>query len=234
MIAALFSFLWIGLGFLGNPASPASMQYQRTGDAVHPNSGVDLFTERTRVQEDANTRTVHSKYYKSNQLFASKTMVWDTQNTLPSYTFKNQHTGEKEVIKPTKEGVLVGYQNGNSTWKEKILPKKDNYAYDEGLVEAVKNNWSALRSGESLSLAIIVPSRLDYYNFSVTVTEQQKNLITVVIAPENFWLRQLVSPITMEFNAEKKLTYISGVTNVNYSDSGTQPVQISYTGKRIS
>lgn len=134
------------------------------------------------------------------------------------------------------EEVIFDPNSTTITVKNTKKSKKDiqnfkinkNAVAGQGFHNYIVNHFSELLQSKR-KISIVVANKKDYYNFIIEKKKHESDIVMFEISPENFFLKQLVTPIELEYSiAQKKLIRFYGLSNLDNSNGKSQIVNIKY------
>jgi len=209
------------------------------GEAFDLESGALLYTEEHQYQGEFGHKVI---YRESNgETFAVKSLNYQPSFTAPAFEQNNFRQGELiKVIDQNDDRFLLEYQkNAKAKLKQGELAITPNLVIDAGFDNLVRQQWSYLTSGETLVFPYLLPTRLRPVNLSIrsidcsftSATETTKPLKKVCfkIAPKQWLIKQLTSPLLLTYSTEsRQLLEFVGRSNIADKNGRYQDVRITY------
>ncbi len=209
-------------------AAPLRTSITYSGTAIDATSKAKIFLARfTETRINGVVESLETTYYSPDgkEKIATRSVIFTKNRYAPNFVFHNLRTKGTETMTTSGNVAEVHYKKGGT---ETVLKKKLTVpapmVADAGLVELVREKWTSLKAGKREPACIIVPSRQDFYHFTLydkTTAADKKANRTTIYFESNYWLiRSLMEPIVMVFdNTTKQLVRFEGTTNLT-NDSG--------------
>jgi hypothetical protein len=195
-----------------------------TGEAFDPASGKLLYREQHRDTFTEGHKVAGSARYvdPEGKLLLEKTARYAYSPSAPDMESVDPRSGESTQIRVSQEGVKIDYRakKDEEFTRSLLLPVPGELVVDEGFSEFIRLKWDALIADEDgQEVEFAVPTRGRTYAFTVQVqkpTSEGANAeVRFRIRVRNVFLRLLVSPLTMTFDArDHRLVRYEGMTNV--------------------
>lgn len=166
---------------------------------------------------------------QENKKFASIQSNFNKDRFVPDSYFEDYRFGTKEEISYNPSTSVVTVKNESKTSKDtgsfKIVK---NSVAGQGFHNFIIKHFSELLQNKK-KISIIVPHKKDFYHFVIEKEQQESDVVYFKISPENFILKQLVTPIKLEYSISKKqLLRFYGLSNLEDNRGKSQIVDIRY------
>lgn len=194
-----------------------------TGEAYDLKSGKFIYTENHEEHYKNGKHAFSIVRYKDpgGNTLAEKKIYFDRHLQKPHYILKDLRDGYVEGLKYTGGAVkLLSRRKASEEIKEKTVTIPGPAVFDGGFDYFVRENFDKLLQKKPLAFNFAVPIELDYFKFRVVYQKEEvirnRKAITFRMEPDNFVVRQLVSPIYISYDLEKRrLLRYKGISNVN-------------------
>jgi len=158
------------------------------------------------------------------------------KNSLPvsDYTFTDLRDGSTHGVEVKQDGYLVWKQEKNEKREEKLFKKDDFKDSDlvtagQGLFFFLKKNLKEFSKDKSTPVKLLIPGRLDYFSFRLTVEEEDAEKVTFKMRADSLIVRIFLSSLRFQFNKEtNQVVKYYGPSNLVESGGSLHNVEISY------
>lgn len=206
------------------------------GEAFDLKSGKFIYSENHEEHWKNGKHMFSVVRYKDPQgnTLAEKKIYFDRHLQRPHYLLKDLRDGYTEGIKYAGGAVrLLSRRNDKEELKEKTVSIPGPAVYDGGFDYFVRENFDKLLTKKPISFNFAVPIELDYFKFRVVYQKEEvirdRKAVTFRMEPANIVIRQLVSPIYISYDIEKRrLLRYKGISNVNDSKGKSYKARIEF------
>lgn len=164
--------------------------------------------------------------------FAEKTLSYDESPLRPTVDFRQPDFNEVMNISNRGDSELkIEWQTPKGDTETFTVEVEDTLVADAGFDHLVRQNWSAVTSGERVEFEFLAPTRGKAYGFVLEPAEDDRidAAYTVRIKPSGTILGFLVDPILLGYNEQGLLTDYVGLTNVRKDKDSNYTAHIRYT-----
>lgn len=178
-------------------------------------------------------QTVAYKDAGNNETFATKTLRYSGSLLRPGVDFRQPQHQETLSITPAGEDTVdIEWQQGENSPSTWTVDTEDSLVADTGFDHFVRQNWSALTAGDSVSFRFLAPTRGEHYGFVAEPATNREIRADHVfrIRPSGLMLRLLVDPIYLGYNDSGFLSHYSGLGNIRENADQNYTVTILYQG----
>lgn len=165
-----------------------------------------------------------------NNKFAQIVSDFKNDKFIPNSLLEDFRHNTKEEIIFDPKNVVVNYKKELKQKQEKSQSFKvvSNSIADQGFHNYIVANFDELLKTQK-KISIIVASQKDYFYFLIDKKKISNDKVHFVITPNNFFLKQLVTPIELEYSiSNKRLLRFYGLSNLNDEKGKSQVVNIVY------
>lgn len=155
-----------------------------------------------------------------------------------NYAFENRETGEKVQFEAADDLAKIqaktrdeGQISGNATVGEGVYLAKP-------LHHLIVRNWSEISSGENFEFGLLVPSKMDSYEFRIrqlnTENKEGKKLHRLRLEPTSWIARRFVKPMDFLYDGDRVLHRYEGVTTAAVEGDANRLVTIDFSYEQPS
>lgn len=187
----------------------------------------------------------HTVTYRNGRVSESQTLYYDAHNNkigelvseysfgpqFGSYDFKDIRAQYQDGAKVLVDRIrLFRKPSPETDLEDKYLLKKDNQIVGQGFHQFIVNNLEQLARGEIFHVLLVLPSRLDQYEFRIGKQEIEGDTIFIRLEVDN-WLLSLFAPhIDVEYDLRTShLLRYKGVSNLEDTQGKHKEVTITYS-----
>jgi hypothetical protein len=189
-------------------------------------------------------REQHQELYKGENLTKAQTIYFDESGNkiaelssdysgvrgLPQYRYQDLRSGYEDGVEVRADKVIVFRKPSGSKPREEIeISISPQLVSGQGFNHLVRNSLQELISAGPLHVKLILPSRLDYFQFRARLREANDQVVKVRFEIDNWILRLFASHLDLVYERKtKRLIQYEGISNIEDS-SGKHPfVKITY------
>ncbi|NMT63681.1 hypothetical protein [Marinobacter orientalis] len=169
-----------------------------------------------------------------NDRFAEKKLTYDESLLRPTVNFRQPDFNEVMKITNRDDNNLgIEWQTPEGDTETFSIDVTDSLVADAGFDHLVRQNWSAVTSGERVKFDFLAPTRGKAYEFVLEPAGDDRidAAYTLRIKPSGTILGFLVDPILLGYNDEGFLTDYLGLGNIRKDGDSNYTVHIRYTMK---
>ena len=164
------------------------------------------------------------------------TVVFDREALLlHSYRLEDHRSGQLEEMRLV-DGVvtLTNRETREEELETETVKWGKQTAFGNSVLPLLRRNWEAVRGGQTLSMDLLVPSRLETVGFRVVkvseTTRENTPVMVVRMEPSNWLIRLLVDPLHFYLASEAphRLVMYEGRSTVKTDDGDTQDLLFLY------
>ena len=184
----------------------------------------------------------HSLSYENNKLLTSHTKYFDPQGKLiaemksdyrqslmmPTYVFEDHRLGTKEGLELRDKKYYIFNENSEKKREEKVIENPKGIFSCQGWHYYIVENMDMIES-KDLSLNLLFPSKLDYYNFDLQKQSSKGSILELRLEFSNWFVRLFAPRLDLTYDSQKKklLSYI-GPSNILDAEGDIQYVKVVY------
>jgi hypothetical protein len=225
---ALFIFIGLNFGWFGAQAHGETF----VGKAVNE-KGVLEYVE------------YHTVTYENGKVSGSQTIYYDANNTkigeliseysfgpqFGSYDFRDIRAQYQDGAKVTVDRIwLYRKQNPEDDIDETYLSKEADQIVGQGFHQFIADNLERISQGEVFHIRLVLPSRLDQYEFRIRKREIKGDTLYIRFEIDNWILRLFAPHIDVEYDLRTRhLLRYEGVSNLEDASGNHKNVTITYS-----
>ncbi|MCL7944584.1 hypothetical protein [Marinobacter sp. ATCH36] len=209
-----------------------------TGEAAEVGGESTIYEERHIVEGECtdglfrpDAQTVTYVRNGGNE-FATKELSYEGSVLRPTVEFRQPDFNETMAITNRDDNELrIEWQTPEGDTERFSVNVTDSLVADAGFDHLVRQNWSAVTSGESVEFDFLAPTRGKAYGFVLEPANDNRinAAHTVRIKPSGIVLGFLVDPILLGYNDDGLLTDYVGLTNIRKDKDSNYTAHIRYT-----
>lgn len=239
MLHMLYYFLSLTPALAGDPTyTPVSELRRETIHAAAKKTDGNLgYTEQHEILLSGKGEAIEARTeYFTPEKKLTAILSSSFKNSLPvsDYTFTDLRDGSAHGVEVKPDGYLVWKQEKNEKREEKLFKKDDFQDSDlvtagQGLFFFLRKNLKEFSKDKSTAVKLLIPGRLDYFSFHLTVEEEDAENITFKMRADSLIVRIFLSSLRFQFNKEtNQVIKYYGPSNLVESGGSLHNVEISY------
>lgn len=190
-------------------------------------------------------REIHEHEFRGGKIFKSKTdylspsgermasLVADYSKSsrLPIYRFEDYRSGASEGVLSVEPQVKVWKNRGGvDKDREKDFEVDPDLIGGQGFHHFIRENLESLIDGPARSVKLLIPAKLDFFNFRIRWVETVGDLVKLRLEAESWWLRLFAPHLDVKYErSTKRLMYYYGISNIrDFEMMGNPKVRIRY------
>lgn len=200
-----------------------------TGLAYEPETKTIKYSEQHYYSSSS-----HKVIYREadGNIFAEKTINYQANSTRPSLRQVNTRNGEVIDISNIDDKVihLTYKENDSALTIDEALESTADIVIDAGFDMFIKENWSALKQGNTLYFDYLVPSRQSTVKLRARA-ESCKQVATICMEVSGAALlaRLFIEPIHLQYQEDtRQLMRFTGKSNIATAEGKYEVVDIHY------
>lgn len=202
------------------------------GDATK--KGEVVYIEKHEIEEDEKGKILKAKtsYLRPDEsVMAILESDFSLSLTNAEHVMIDQRDGRRYGVRWVEGKPEMWDQKKNE--KERFEKIDENFAKGklviggQGLHYYMRDRLSELKQ-KDLSIAILIPGKLDWYSFLVQYQGEEEGLMKFVIKAQSTFLRLFAPKLEVWYNKDGKLMRYKGLSNLSDDKGGNQNVEIKY------
>ena len=203
-----------------------------TGKAVSPRGALQ-YTERHFVNyENGTVSKSETIYYDpSDRKIGDLISDYTHGPQFGSYDFRDIRAQYEDGAKVADDRVrLFRKENPEDDVEAKYLKRKTDQIVGQGFHHFVANNLEAIAQGEVFHVKLVMPSRLDQFQFRIRKKKIDGDTIYIRLDIDNWFLRLFASHVDVEYDLRtRRLLRYEGISNLADASGKYKKVVITYS-----
>lgn len=158
----------------------------------------------------------------SGMTFATKTLRFPAEAATPEFEMLDRRDGYREGA-DLRGGAVALYGGSGSEVDAESVQLPEDAVIDAGFHRFIQGRLDELRSGRKVTFQFAVPSQKRFIGFRLAPERRSPTGagMTLVMEPSNPFLRFLVDPVELTYDADGRLREFRGLSNIR-DGSGNQ------------
>lgn len=222
---------------------PVQAETYRFSATAENYDGTPLYQERHRIEgECRNGRFREQKQHvdyislteklgNKEERFATKSLSFEHDRQRPSVEFSQPLFDERmQISNIDDEKANVVWRTPKGETEQHSLPLSRQAVIDAGFVHFIRAHWATLTEGRQVDFDFVVPTRGEAYRFVAEPTENTHidAHLVVSLRPSQVFLRWIVDPIFVGFDAKGRITDYRGLSNIRKNGDRNYTVHLHY------
>ena len=219
-------------------ASSGDSLKERVGHAYAPGSGALIYTEHHQEWWNGGQILRDTVTYRDAQgnIIGEKHVDFRNRENAPEFMLRNIRTGHSEAATTDSRRVEVSFRKSQGEpLKKEALDLPEGAIVDAGFDRFVEKNWEALIRGETFVQPFLVPSRLQFIDFSIVRIDDGGNpeRATFEMAIDSALLSFVAPAIRVVYvTRDRSLLEYDGVSNMRNARGENLDVEIRFDPSR--
>jgi len=187
----------------------------------------------------------HTVNYIKGKVSESQTIYYDANNNkigeliseyshglqFGSYDFRDIRAQYEDGAKVELDRIrLFRKKSPESDLEDKYILKEDNQIVGQGFHQFIVHNLEQIAQGEIFQVRLVLPSRLDQYEFRIRKRKIEGDILFIRLEVENWLLRLFAPNIDVDYDLKKgHLLRYEGISNLEDTTGKHKKVIITYT-----
>jgi hypothetical protein len=187
----------------------------------------------------------HYLEYENGKISESRTIYYDPHNQkighliseysqgpqFGSYDFIDFRAEYQDGAKVTTRGIQIFKKEGSEEdAEETYLPRDTGQIVGQGIHHFIVDNLEAIASGEIIQVKMVLPSRLDQYDFRIRKRTLEGDTLYVRLEIDNWFLRLFAPHMDCEYDMKtRRLLRYEGISNLTDASGKHAEVVITYS-----
>jgi hypothetical protein len=187
----------------------------------------------------------HTVNYINGKVSESQTIYYDANNNkigeliseysrgpqFGSYDFRDIRAHYEDGAKVELDRIrLFRKKSPESDLEDKYLSKEDNQIVGQGFHQFIVHNLEQIAQGEIFQVRLVLPSRLDQYEFRIRKRKIEGDTLFIRLEVGNWLLRPFAPHIDVDYDLKKRhLLRYEGISNLEDSSGKHKKVTITYS-----
>jgi hypothetical protein len=187
----------------------------------------------------------HTVIYENGKVSGSQTIYYDANNTkigeliseysfgpqFGSYDFRDIRAQHQDGAKVAVDRIwLYRKQSPEADIEEKYLAKEEGQIVGQGFHQFIVHNLKRIAQGEVFQIRLVLPSRLDQYEFRILKREIKGDTLSIRLEIDNWLLRLFAPHVDAEYDLKtRRLLRYEGISNLEDAVGKHKKVTITYS-----
>jgi hypothetical protein len=186
----------------------------------------------------------HYLQYENGKISESRTIYYDPENQkigyliseysqgpqFGSYDFKDFRAEYQDGARVTPRSIQLFKKNGSEDDPEEIyLPRDTGQIVGQGIHHFIVHNLDAISRGEIIEVKMVLPSRLDQYDFRIRKLNLEGDTLYIRLEIDNWFLRLFAPHMDCAYDLKTgRLLRYEGISNLTNGSGQHADVVITY------
>jgi hypothetical protein len=187
----------------------------------------------------------HTVTHLNGKVSASQTTYYDAHNTkigeliseyslgpqFGSYDFRDIRAQYQDGAKVASDRIwLFRKLSPENEFEEKYILKEANQIVGQGFHQFILHNLEKIAQGEIFQIRLVLPSRLDQYEFRISKREINGDTLGIRLEIDNWLLRLFAPHVDVEYDLRtRRLLRYEGISNLEDTSGKHKKVFITYS-----
>lgn len=187
----------------------------------------------------------HTVTHSNGKVSESQTMYYDANNNkigeliseysfgpqFGSYNFRDIRAQYQDGARVTGSRIwLFRKKNPEADLEDTYIVKEDNQIVGQGFHQFIIHNLEQIAQGEIFQVRLVLPSRLDQYDFRIRKRKIEGDILFIRLEVENWLLRLFAPNIDVDYDLKKRqLIRYEGISNLEDPSGKHKKVTITYS-----
>jgi hypothetical protein len=227
-VFALLSVLAFSLGSFGSSAHGELF----FGKAINSEGSLEYSEYHSVTYIDGKVSGSQTIYYDANQnKIGELVSEYSFGPQFGSYDFRDTRAQYQDGAKVGVDRIrLFRKQSPEAELEDKYLRKEDNQIVGQGFHQFIVHNLELIAQGQIFQVLMVLPSRLDQYEFRISKQKIEGDTIFIRLEVDNWLLRLFAPHIDVEYDLRTHhLLRYKGVSNLEDIQGKHKDVTITYS-----
>lgn len=225
---ALLFFIAMNLSWLGAEARGETF----TGKAVNAKGVVEYVEYHTVDYENGKVSESQTIYYDANnKKIGELTSEYSFGPRFGSYDFRDIRAQYQDGAKVSEDRILLFRKKSpKDDLDEKYLSKDVDQIVGQGFHQFIVHNLELIAQGEVIHIRLVLPSRLDQYEFRIRKRKVDGDTLYIRLEVDNWLLRLFAPHVDVEYDQKnRRLLRYEGISNLEDASGKHKKVTITYS-----
>jgi hypothetical protein len=224
----LFIFLTLNLSCFGAEAHGETF----VGKAVNEKGILEYVEYHTVIYENGNVSKSQTIYYDANNnKIGELVSEYSLGPQYGSYDFRDIRAQHQDGAKVAVDRIrLYRKQSPENDIEETYVAKEENQIVGQGFHQFIVHNLEQIAQGEVFHIQLVLPSRLDQYEFRIRKRKINGDTLYIRLEIDNWLLRMFAPHVDAEYDLRTRhLLRYEGVSNLEDTSGKHKKVTITYS-----
>ena len=186
----------------------------------------------------------HTVKYRNGKVSESQTIYYDADNRkiadliseysfgpqFGSYDFRDIRANYEDGVKVSADRLyLFRKKSPEDDVEGKYLPRENNQIVGQGFHQFIVNNLEPIAQGEIFQVRLILPSRLDQFDFRIRKRKMEGDTLYIRLEIDNWFLRLFAPHVDVEYDLKTRhLLRYEGISNLEDTSGKHKKVTVTY------
>lgn len=187
----------------------------------------------------------HTVKYENDKVSESQTIYYDANNNkigeliseysfgpqFGSYDFRDIRAQHQDGAKVAVDGIrLYRKQSREADIEKTYLTKEEDQIVGQGFHQFIVQNLEQIARGEVFQIQLVLPSRLDQYEFRIRKRKINGDTLYIRLEIDNWLLRMFAPHVDAEYDLKtRRLLRYEGISNLEDAAGKHRKVTITYS-----
>jgi hypothetical protein len=224
----LFIFLTLNLSCFGAEAHGETF----VGKAVNEKGILEYVEYHTVIYENGNVSKSQTIYYDANNnKIGELVSEYSLGPQYGSYDFRDIRAQHQDGAKVAVDRIrLYRKQSPENDIEETYVAKEENQIVGQGFHQFIVHNLEQIAQGEVFHIQLVLPSRLDQYEFRIRKRKINGDTLYIRLEIDNWLLRMFAPHVDAEYDLKTRhLLRYEGISNLEDASGKHKKVTIIYS-----
>jgi hypothetical protein len=224
----LFIFLTLNLSCFGAEAHGETF----VGKAVNEKGILEYVEYHTVIYENGNVSKSQTIYYDANNnKIGELVSEYSLGPQYGSYDFRDIRAQHQDGAKVAVDRIrLYRKQSPENDIEETYVAKEENQIVGQGFHQFIVHNLEQIAQGEVFHIQLVLPSRLDQYEFRIRKRKINGDTLYIRLEIDNWLLRMFAPHVDAEYDLKTRhLLRYEGISNLEDASGKHKKVTITYS-----
>ena len=224
----LFIFLTLNLSCFGAEAHGETF----VGKAVNEKGILEYVEYHTVIYENGNVSKSQTIYYDANNnKIGELVSEYSLGPQYGSYDFRDIRAQHQDGAKVAVDRIrLYRKQSPENDIEETYVAKEENQIVGQGFHQFIVHNLEQIAQGEVFHIQLVLPSRLDQYEFRIRKRKINGDTLYIRLEIDNWLLRMFAPHVDAEYDLKTRhLLRYEGISNLEDAAGKHKKVTITYS-----
>ena len=225
---AIFTLFSMNLIWFGAEANGETF----VGKAVNSKGMLEYVEYHTVKYENGKVSESQTTYFDANNnKIGELTSEYSFGPQFGSYDFRDIRAQYQDGAKVEQDRIwLFRKKNPEHNIEEKFVVKEENQIVGQGFHQFIVNDLEQIAQGKVLAIRLVMPSRLDQYEFRVRKRKIKGDTLFIRLEIDNWFLRLFAPHVDAEYDLKsRRLLRYEGISNLEDTSGKHKKVTITYS-----
>lgn len=154
--------------------------------------------------------------------------------TTPNHWVHDFRSGSELGLRREGAKLVLFHHEANKPEETRVLTDKDAgdriMIAGQGLSAYLHENLDKIAKDQVIPLRLLIPGKLDYYDFDLTQTNIKEGVVEFEISAKNWFFRLLAPKIKARYDIKtRRILWYDGISNISNDKGDSQNVTMDFT-----